>query len=37
MDDIRDEMEEMRADSEYMSELLSRDYEVDVNEADVDA
>lgn len=36
MDDIRDEMEEMAAESEYMNELMNRDYDVDVNEGDLD-
>jgi len=36
LDDIRDEMEEMRGEAEYMSELMNRDYDVDVNEADLD-
>lgn len=36
LDDIRDEMEEMAAESEYMNELMSRDYEVDVDEGDLD-
>lgn len=36
MDDIRDEMEDMRYEAEYMNELLNRDYDVDVNEADLD-
>lgn len=36
LDDIRDEMEEMRDEAEYMSELMNRDYDVDVNEADLD-
>lgn len=36
LDDIRDEMEDMRAEADYMSELMNRDYDVDVDEGDLD-
>ncbi len=36
LDDIRDEMDEMRYQTEYMNELMNRDYQVDVDEADLD-
>ena len=29
-------MEDMKYESEYMNELLNRDYDIDVNEADLD-
>lgn len=31
MDDLRDEMDELKYESDYMNELLNRDYELDVD------
>ena len=36
LEDLRDDMQDMRYESEYMNELLNRDYDIDVNEADLD-
>ena len=36
LDDLRDEMDELKYESDYMNELLNRDYEIDVDEADLD-
>lgn len=36
LDDIRDEMDEMKYDSEYMNEMLNRNYDCDVDEDDLD-
>ena len=33
LDDIRDQMDELKYDSEYMNEMLNRDYELDVDES----
>ena len=33
MDDIRDQMDELKYESDYMNELLNRDYELDVDES----
>ena len=31
LDDLRDEMDEMKYESDYMNEMLNRDYECDVD------
>ena len=36
MDDLRDEMDELKYESDYMNELLNRDYELDVDESELD-
>lgn len=36
LDDLRDEMDELKYESDYMNELLNRDYELDVDEAELD-
>ena len=33
LDDIRDQMDDLKYESEYMNELLNRDYELDVDES----
>ena len=36
LDEIRDQMDEMRFDSQYMNEMLNRNYDCDVDEDDLD-
>ena len=36
LDDLRDQMDEMKYESDYMNEMLNRDYECDVDEDDLD-
>jgi charged multivesicular body protein 5 len=36
LDDIRDEMDDLKYESDYMNDLLNRDYDLDVDEADLD-
>ena len=36
LDDLRDEMDEMKYESDYMNEMLNRDYDCDVDEDDLD-
>ena len=36
LDDIRDEMDELKYESDYMNEMLNRDYDCDVDEDDLD-
>lgn len=36
LEDLRDDMEDMKYESEYMNELMNRDYDIDVNQADLD-
>ena len=36
MDDIRDQMDELKYESDYMNEMLNRDYDCDVDEDDLD-
>jgi charged multivesicular body protein 5 len=36
LDDIRDQMMDMKYESDYMNEMLNRDYDIDVNEEDLD-
>lgn len=31
LDDIRDEMDELKYESDYMNEMLNRDYDVDID------
>lgn len=31
LDDLRDEMDDLKYESDYMNELLNRDYELDVD------
>ena len=37
LDDLRDQMDEMKYESDYMNEMLNRDYSCDVDEDDLDA
>ena len=32
LDDIRDQMDDLKYESDYMNEMLNRDYELDVDE-----
>ena len=32
LDDLRDEMDELKYESDYMNEMLNRDYDLDVDE-----
>jgi charged multivesicular body protein 5 len=36
LDDLRDEMDELKYESDYMNEMLNRDYDVDIDEEDLD-
>lgn len=36
LDDIRDQMDEMKYETDYMNEMLNRDYDCDVDEDDLD-
>ena len=36
LDDIRDQMDEMKYESDYMNEMLNRDYNCDIDEDDLD-
>ena len=36
LDDIRDQMDELKYDTQYMNEMLNRDYDCDVDEDDLD-
>ena len=36
MEDLRDDMDEMMQDTEYMNEMMNRNYAVDVDEAELD-
>ncbi len=36
LDDIRDQMMDMKYESDYMNEMLNRDYDIDVDEDDLD-
>ncbi len=36
LDDLRDQMDEMKYESDYMNEMLNRDYSCDVDEDDLD-
>lgn len=36
LEDIRDDMEDMMADTDYMNEMLNRNYAMDVDEAELD-
>jgi charged multivesicular body protein 5 len=36
LDDIRDQMMDMKYESDYMNEMLNRDYDIDVDEEDLD-
>ena len=36
LDDLRDEMDELKYESDYMNEMLNRDYNVDIDEDDLD-
>lgn len=31
LDDLRDEMEELKYESDYMNEMLNRDYDIDID------
>jgi charged multivesicular body protein 5 len=31
LDDIRDEMDDLKYESEYMNEMLNRDYDIDID------
>lgn len=36
LDDLRDQMDDMKYESDYMNEMLNRDYEIDIDEDDLD-
>jgi len=36
LDDLRDEMDELKYESDYMNEMLNRDYNCDIDEDDLD-
>lgn len=36
LDDIRDEMDDLKYESDYMNEMLNRNYDVDVDEDELD-
>ena len=36
LDDIRDQMDDLKYESDYMNEMLNRDYDCDVDEDDLD-
>lgn len=36
LDDLRDEMDDLKYESDYMNEMLNRDYDIDIDEADLD-
>lgn len=36
LDDIREQMMDMKYESDYMNEMLNRDYDIDVDEDDLD-
>lgn len=36
LEDLRDEMDDMVYESDYMNDMLNRNYAMDVNEADLD-
>jgi len=36
LDDLRDQMDEMKYETDYMNEMLNRDYDCDVDEDDLD-
>lgn len=36
MEDLRDEMEEMNAEVQYMNEAMNRNYDIDVDENELD-
>ena len=36
LDQLRDEMDELKYESDYMNEMLNRDYDVDIDEDDLD-
>lgn len=36
LDDIRDEMDELKYESDYMNEMLNRNYDCDVDEDELD-
>lgn len=36
MDDIMDEMEDMKFETEYMNEMMNRNYSCDIDESDLD-
>ena len=36
LDDLRDEMDDLKYESDYMNEMLNRDYNVDIDEDDLD-
>ena len=36
LDDLRDEMEEMKAETDYINEVMNRNYNIDVNEDELD-
>ena len=36
LDDIRDQMDQLKYESDYMNEMLNRDYDCDVDEDDLD-
>jgi len=36
LDDLRDEMDELKYESDYMNEMLNRNYDCDVDEEDLD-
>jgi charged multivesicular body protein 5 len=37
LEDIRDQMEDMKFETDYMNELMSRDYDTNVDDIDLDA
>ena len=36
LDDLRDQMDELKYESDYMNEMLNRNYDVDIDEDDLD-
>lgn len=36
LDDLRDEMDDLKYESDYMNDMLNRDYEIDIDEAELD-
>ena len=37
LEDMRDQMEDMKFETDYMNELMSRNYDTEVNDIDLDA
>lgn len=36
LDDLRDEMDDLKYESDYMNEMLNRDYDIDIDESELD-